>query len=142
MRPTQLTQFITLSVAALLTTAVLSPMPAAGVQPTAAQAPAAEMAAVPPPPPPGACGAPYIIKTSGAEAPVRECRDTSGNIRVNGNVLDTASDGQCAQVYATYNVSPATDYSPRACPKGTRVYFTFPWRTGTNAYIFLREFGV
>lgn len=100
-------------------------------------------AAIPPPPPPGQCGPYYTIDTSGGHASVRECRNSSGTlIRVNGNVLDTDSDGQCAQVYASYNGSTATDYSRYACPNGEREYFTFPWRSGTNAYIYLREVNV
>lgn len=99
--------------------------------------------AVPPPPAPGRCGAYYIIQTSGGEAQVRECRNSAGTqIRVNGNVIDTDNDGQCAQVYASYNISTATDYSRYACPQGEREYFTFPWRNGTNAYIYLREVDV
>ena len=39
----------------------------------------------------------------------------------------------------SYNISTATDYSRYACPQGEREYFTFPWRNGTNAYIYLRE---
>lgn len=98
--------------------------------------------AVPPPPAPGRCGA-YIIETYGGEAQVRECRNSAGTqIRVNGNVIDTDNDGQCAQVYASYNISTATDYSRYACPQGEREYFTFPWRNGTNAYIYLREVDV
>lgn len=102
-----------------------------------------EPTAVPSPPAPGRCGAYYIIQTSGGEAQVRECRNSAGTqIRVNGNVIDTDNDGQCAQVYASYNISTATDYSRYACPKGEREYFTFPWRNGTNAYIYLREVDV
>lgn len=102
-----------------------------------------EPTAVPPPPAPGRCGAYYIIQTSGGEAQVRECRNSAGTqIRVNGNVIDTDNDGQCAQVYASYNISTATDYSLYACPQGEREYFTFPWRNGTNAYIYLREVDV
>ena len=69
---------------------------------------------------------------------VRECYDGS-LIRVNGTVTDTDADGQCARVYATYNVYQGTDYSPTACPKGTTVTFTLPWRSGTDAYIYLQE---
>lgn len=134
--------FFTLAAAALLVNGILLPVPAVGVETTAQEAASYEMMAVPPPPAPGNCGAPYTLKTSGAEAQVRECRNRSGDIRVDGNVMDTDNDGQCAQVYATYNVSTATDYSPRACPKGTRIYFTFPWRAGSDAFIYLREFDV
>lgn len=102
-----------------------------------------EPTAVPPPPAPGRCGAYYIIQTWGGEAQVRECRNSAGTqIRVDGNVIDTDNDGQCAQVYASYNISTATDYSRYACPKGEREYFTFPWRNGTNAFIYLREVDV
>lgn len=81
--------------------------------------------------------------TNGAIAQVRECRNSAGTqIRVNGTVTDTDNDGQCAEVYATYNISQATDRSPRACPRGTQVSFTFPWRNGTDAFVFLREFDV
>ncbi|NLU81096.1 hypothetical protein HCA58_22670 [Micromonospora sp. HNM0581] len=95
--------------------------------------------AVPPPPAPGQCGPYFTITTSGATATVRECRPNSTTIYVNGDVTDTDSDGQCAQVYASYNVYTGTDYSPTACPKGTKKSFTLPTRNGTDAYIYLWE---
>ena len=84
------------------------------------------------------CNAYYTIQTSGAIARVRECFD-GATVRVNGTVTDTDADGQCGQVYASYNLYQGTDYSPRACPKGQTDTFTFPWRSGTDAYIYLRE---
>lgn len=85
------------------------------------------------------CGPYYNITTSGARATVRECHD-GNNVRVNGSVTDLDADGQCGQVYATYNnFVNVTDYSPRACPKGQTDTFTFPWRAATDAYIYLRE---
>jgi len=76
--------------------------------------------------------------TSGAKATWRECFD-GGKVRVNGFVTDTDSDGQCAQVYASYNNYTGRDYSSYACPEGEQESFTFPWRSGSNAYVYLRE---
>jgi len=84
------------------------------------------------------CGAYAARDTSGAHAMVRECYDGS-LVRVNGTVTDTDADGQCARVYATYDVYQGTDYSPTACPKGTTVTFALPWRSGTDAFIYLQE---
>jgi polyisoprenoid-binding protein YceI len=84
------------------------------------------------------CGAYAARDTSGAHAMVRECYDGS-LVRVNGTVTDTDADGQCARVYATYDVYQGTDYSPTACPKGKTVTFTLPWRAGTDAFIYLQE---
>lgn len=98
---------------------------------------------VPAPPPPGQCGAYYNLVTSGARATVRECRSSGGTlIRVDGWVTDTDNDGQCAEVYASYNRSTPVDRSARACPQGEVEYFTFPYRAGNNAFIYLREFDV
>lgn len=95
--------------------------------------------AVPPPPAAGRCGAYFNIETSGASATVRECRPNSTQIYVEGSVTDQEADGQCAQVYASYDVYTGTDYGPRACPSGTRREFRLPTRAGTNAFIYLRE---
>lgn len=95
--------------------------------------------AVPPPPAAGQCGPYFTITTSGATATVRECRPNSTQIYVNGSVTDTASDGQCARVYASYNKYTGTDYGPLACPKGETKTFTLPTRNSTDAYIYLQE---
>lgn len=95
--------------------------------------------AVPPPPAAGQCGPYFTITTSGATATVRECRPNSTQIYVEGSVKDTASDGQCGRVYASYNKYTGTDYSNMACPKGETENFRFPTRNGTDAYIYLQE---
>ncbi|HWG98243.1 MAG TPA: hypothetical protein VNV66_02720 [Pilimelia sp.] len=126
--------------ATLFVAAPASAGPALPTQETAAAAETAGTLAVPPPPGPGQCGPYFTITTSGARATVRECRNNSNQIQVNGRATDTDADGQCAQVYASYNIYRGTDYGPRACPSGTTVTFTFPWRAGTDAFIYLREF--
>lgn len=136
------TQIIAVGVAALTAHVTLASIPAIAAEADVQVSSVHAITAIPSPPAPGACGAFYIMKTSGAEAQVRECRDRSGRIRVDGNVIDKDNDGQCAQVYASYNVYTGVDYSPRACPKGTRVSFSFPWRAGSDAYIYLRELDV
>ncbi|WP_448071803.1 hypothetical protein [Georgenia yuyongxinii] len=84
------------------------------------------------------CGPYSTIQTSGGYARYRECYDGS-TVRVNGWVTDTDADGQCARVYASYNIYQGIDYSANACPEGETEYFTFPWRAGTNAYVYLQE---
>jgi len=84
------------------------------------------------------CDAYYSIDTAGAHAQVRECHNGS-LVRVDGTVTDTDADGQCARVYASYNVYTSVDYSPTACPEGTSASFTFSWRSGSDAYIYLQE---
>lgn len=119
--------------------ATAAPSTAAPSTASESTAAAAGALSVPPPPAPGKCGPYYTIDTSGGHASVRECRIGSTQIQVNGSVKDTAADGQCAQVYASYDVYRYTDYGPRACPQGEVIYFYLPQRSGTNAYIYLRE---
>ena len=77
-----------------------------------------------------------FITIDGGRAAYRECH-SGMYIRVDGHVDDTKADGRCARVRASYNRNLVVDYSARACPKGTRVTFTFPWRTSTDAYVYL-----
>lgn len=82
------------------------------------------------------CTAYKPIDIRGGHAMYRECFSYP-YVRVDGHVDDTDADGKCAQVKASYNKNPAVDYSPRACRKGTRVNFTLPWRTSSDAYVYL-----
>jgi hypothetical protein len=61
---------------------------------------------------------------------------TSTQVRISGWVEDTSADGKCARVSAYYP-DGSTWTSPSACPSGTRVYFTSPYRTGRiiDAYL-------
>jgi len=85
------------------------------------------------------CAAYQTHYTSGARATWRECYEGSSRVRVDGWVTDTDSDGQCGRVYARYNIYPGTDYSNKACPDGETEYFTFPWRDGSDARVYLQE---
>lgn len=48
-----------------------------------------------------------------------------------GNVTDTASDGECARVYAVYN-DGTKQYSKKACPKGETQEFDFTAKSYTD----------
>lgn len=84
------------------------------------------------------CQPRYYINVPGGQAYIDECYRYGTQVRVSGGVSDSDADGRCAQVYATYNNYGGTDYSPRACPEGDFDSFTFPWRAGTNAFVYLR----
>jgi hypothetical protein len=87
-----------------------------------------------------ACGDTFDPYTSGAKA-YWEVQCTSTSVRISGWVEDTAADGQCAKVKATYP-NGSTYYSPAACPKGEREYFTSPFRTGRSINAYLYEYDV
>jgi len=86
-----------------------------------------------------ACQNPYSITIPGGYAVINECFQYGTQVRVSGTVTDKDADGRCARVYAKYNNYTGTDYSAKACPEGTKVSFTFPWRAGTNAFVYLQN---
>ncbi|MBL7493990.1 hypothetical protein I6A60_37025 [Frankia sp. AgB1.9] len=83
------------------------------------------------------CRPTQYISIHGGKAEVHECT-SGGRVQVEGWVEDTNADGKCAQVYASYNNYSGKDYSSKACPDGDIDEFLFPWRAGTDAYIYLR----
>lgn len=85
------------------------------------------------------CQNPYSISIPGGYAVINECYRNGNEVQVSGSVTDRDADGLCARVYAKYNVYSGTDYSARACPEGETEYFTFPWRAGTNAFVYLQN---
>ncbi|MBL7493989.1 hypothetical protein I6A60_37030 [Frankia sp. AgB1.9] len=87
----------------------------------------------------GNCRTAESISIRGGEAEVQECT-TPTQVQVRGWVRDTLADGKCAQVYATYNRYSGRDYSSGACPKGDIDSFVFPWRAGSDAFIYLRVY--
>ncbi|CAM5330596.1 hypothetical protein SALBM135S_00019 [Streptomyces alboniger] len=87
----------------------------------------------------GTCGDRKDVYTSGAEAHwTISCSSTS--VYVRGWLKDTASDGQCAEVYAFFPRTGNTLYSPRACPKG-EVQNINLGDSGNTANVYLREIG-
>ncbi|WP_329033927.1 hypothetical protein OHT61_00310 [Streptomyces sp. NBC_00178] len=89
-----------------------------------------------------ACGASLSAQTAGASAAWDVACD-AGHIRVVGWVKDTDNDGQCARVRVEY-ANGDKWYSPRACPKGTKVSFGSPWSSTKSQIInaYLYEFDV
>ncbi len=83
------------------------------------------------------CGSVQSITINGGHAEVYECHKP-GYVQVRGWVEDTKSDGYCARIYAAYDGYVGIDYSEKACPEGTVHSINFPWRSGTNAYIYLQ----
>ncbi|MER5252291.1 MULTISPECIES: hypothetical protein [unclassified Streptomyces] len=87
----------------------------------------------------GGCGDRKDVYTSGAEAHwTISCSSTS--VYVRGWLKDTASDGQCAEVYAFFPKTGNTLYSPKACPKG-EVQNINLGDLGNTANVYLREIG-
>lgn len=85
------------------------------------------------------CQNAYSIAIPGGYAVINECYRNGNEVQVSGSVTDRDADGRCARVYAKYNVYSGTDYSPQACPEGQTDYFTFPWRAGTDAFVYLQN---
>ena len=110
---------------------LLGAVPAASAAPAAPASPATVL---------GACGDTFAPRTSGAKA-YWEVQCTSSSVRISGWVEDTAADGQCAKVKATYS-NGSTYFSPAACPKGERQGFTSPYRTGRTINAYLYEYDV
>lgn len=88
----------------------------------------------------GTCGQTFDPQISGAKAYWQvNCRN--GNVWINGWVEDTASDGQCAKVKATYP-NGDTWFSAPACPKGDRENFASPAKKGGSVNAYLYEYDV
>lgn len=80
------------------------------------------------------CGTVWDVYISGGESHYTvDCFGTT--YRVSGYVKDTRADGKCAQVKAVFG--SGTQYSPRACPKGTSRNFDLSGTRGVNVYTFL-----
>jgi hypothetical protein len=88
----------------------------------------------------GTCGQTFAPATSGAKAYWQvNCNSTQSWI--SGWVEDTAANGRCAAVKAIWP-NGTTWFSNRACPKGTRVYFTSAKHGGHSVNGYLYEFNV
>jgi hypothetical protein len=75
------------------------------------------------------CGQTLSPTVSGGKATWTVNCTSNGYVYASGWVEDTAADGKCAAVKFNYP-DGSTWATTRACPSGTRVYFTSPSRPG------------